>query len=90
MKYLKWILNKASIEEREGLMKILESETSSTDHLIGKLQWNAQSIFGYLFKEISYKQIVHQVAKKLKITFSQSTPVSKIEINIAQRVLRIV
>ena len=90
MRYLKSILNKASEEERTGLQKILESESNLPDALIDNLQWNAQSIFGYMFKNISYKRIVHQVAKKLKINFSQSTPISKIEIKIAQNVLKTV
>lgn len=86
---LELVLNQASTEERSALAEILEAETPTIEGIADAFNWNAQSIFGYLFTDKpSYSQIVKQVAEKLDIKHAGRLPTKALEVRIAQRVLR--
>jgi len=87
MRGLKTLLNKATDEERQALAKILKADSDSPYDIVDSLKRNCQSIFGYLFSEPTYKKIVQQIAKKLNVKYSDSTPVGKLESRIAQKVM---
>lgn len=88
MNELRALLKKSTKKELEGLAKILNAKDATPDSIIDSLWWNSQSIFGYLVgHEPSYKDIVRQVANKLKIKYKDYNTPKEIEIKITQKVI---
>ena len=87
---LRKLLEKATEEELKGLAEILKAEPTP-DSIIDSLWWNSQSIFGYAFgNRPSYKDIVRQVANKLKVKYEEHYSTKEIEIEIARKVMETV
>lgn len=85
------LLTNSSEEERNGLARILDISESDPHSLVESIQWNSQSIFGYIFNSNdSYKPIVRQVADKLGIEYKKYDTVSDVEKKIAQKILETV
>ena len=90
MDRLRKLLQKATKEEIKGLAEILECEPTP-DSIIESLWWNCQSVFGCAFGcKPSYKDIVRQVADKLRIDYKKYHSTKEIEIKIAQKVMETV
>ena len=82
------LLDKATPKERRTLAEVLEAESPHPDHIVEAFQWNCQSIFGHLVgSELSYSQIVQQVAEKLDINPVGAT-VEELEVEIARNVFK--
>jgi len=80
MKKLRILLNSATDGELSGLAEILECN-SKVDEIILYIQDSAQGLFG---SELTYKEILFQVAKKLSIDFAEPISEEELEIKIAQ------
>lgn len=87
---LKNLLAKSSLEERQGLSNILTAENMSTKALVDAFEWQSSSLFGYLFSSPSYKDIVKQVADKIKADYKAYFTTEQIEVAIAQKVMETV
>ena len=88
---VKRLLQNATKEEIEGLTEIIEAKSPTPESIIDSFWRNCQSVFGYFSgSEPSYKDIVCQVANKLKIDCKNYHDIKEIEIKIAQKVLETV
>ena len=91
MRGVKTLLNKATDDEKKALAEILNANSDSPDDIIDRLCWNCQSIFGYIFSsDPTYKTIVQQIAKKLNVKYGEFTPIGRLEIRIAQKIMETV
>ncbi|HEY9850223.1 MAG TPA: hypothetical protein V6D28_12235 [Leptolyngbyaceae cyanobacterium] len=88
MDQLKNLLNRSSSEEIAALAKILDASPATVSGIVDAFLWNCQSKLTYIFgNEPSYKKIVQQVAKELKVRYQEYESVREIEIRIAQKVM---
>lgn len=82
------LLSRASSEELTGLAEILKASSSNIDDILEAFYWNSQSILPYFIgNKPTYKEIVKQVSKKLKVKYKKYETASEIEIKIAQKVM---
>ncbi|BAY96492.1 hypothetical protein NIES37_04250 [Tolypothrix tenuis PCC 7101] len=89
---LKYLLNRASFEERKALADILKASKPTADSIVDRLCEKSQDAVSYVFNEIfddqpSYQKIVRRAAKKLKIKCEKYEPASEMEVKIAQKVM---
>ncbi|BAY12332.1 YaaW family protein [Calothrix sp. NIES-2098] len=89
---LKYLLNRASFEERKALADILKASQPTANSIVDRLCEKSQDTVSYVFNEIfddhpSYQKIVRRAAKKLKIKCEKYEPASEMEVKIAQKVM---
>jgi len=94
MEQLKHLLNQASTEEITALATIL-SASRNINGIVEQLSWNSQDLLKSLYcfafnHQSSYKEIVQQVAGKLKVQYRNYESTEEIEIKIAQKVMETV
>lgn len=103
MKNIKKLLKKANEEELDLINEIIGKEKVtfemkgrtieafvplSVDDIIKKIQWLSKSLLGYVFgEEKSYKSILLDVAKKLKIKADCSLEEDEIELRINKKIM---
>ncbi len=90
MDSLKALLRGSTKTEIEALGKILGTQDFSPKGIVEALRWNASTIFGYVFTSPSYKDIVRQVADKLRVKYSSYNGEREIETEIAKKVMKTV
>ena len=89
MWHLKKLLSQATIDELRALRNILEAKRSTPSSICDALRYYSQGFFDYHFAvQVSYRDIVFQVADELKIHCKENTPTKKVEIHIAQKLMK--
>lgn len=84
------LLARASSKERQGLATILTADNSSAEAIVDAFKWQSSSVFGYFLSNPSYKEIVKQVANKMKANYQPYFTTEQIEVAIAQKVMETV
>ena len=98
MNELRSILEKATVEELQGLADILEvvwdTDTllsQKIESLVSAFEDNSRSVFGVVFgSERSYREIVAQAADKLGVSYPRHETTAEIEAGIAREVFETV
>ncbi len=95
------VLKKASPKEIESLCKILwpkwpeepeewpDKQEEQIQIIYRRFQWISSSIWGYLFKDKTYEDILREVAKKYEVEVSRCDSVAEIEKRIIQKLLAV-
>ncbi|MFC4640002.1 hypothetical protein [Deinococcus hohokamensis] len=81
------LLKRATKEERMNLGTILKVPDGDPKALTDALAWHSQHKIQYYFRDRTYTEIVQQVARRLKMTYTLQEDVQHLERRILQRVL---